>query len=160
MPFLKVHVQFVRSTKSNISYLAIKEVRKIIWNHIRTNADKNKIRVNFINGYFDYYHCLLQLEPGQTIEKVIKILKGEKTFRIDKKGMLAESSFQNELPPFPEMPASNKFEWNDDYFAIAISEPPLDRISNYTHKQLDDNDEKLFNKEYVIQYGFQKFVDK
>jgi putative transposase len=162
MPFLKIYVHFVWSTKNKISFLAIKEVRKIIWNHIRANAKKNGIRVDFINGYSDYYHCLIDLEADQAIEKVIEKLKGEKTFWISKKGVSPES-FPAELPPFLDTATTNKFEWKDDYFAIAVSESTMERMSNYSQNQLDDNNEKLFNKEYKeysIQYGFQKFVAK
>jgi putative transposase len=162
MPFLKVYVHFVWSTKNKISYLAIKEVRKIIWNHIRANANKNGIRVDFINGYSDYYHCLIALEDDQTIEKVMETLKGEKTFWINKKGSSTES-FPPELPPILDAGINTKFEWKDDYFAIAISESALDRISSYVQNQLTDNNKKLFDKEYneyVIKYGFQKFSDE
>ncbi len=162
MPFLKIYVHFAWSTKNKISFLAIKEVRKIIWNHIRANAQKNGIRIDFINGYSDYYHCLIDLETDQTIQKVIETLKGEKTFWISKKGVSTES-FPAELPPLPDTAKSKKFEWNDDYFAIAVSESFFDRVSNYAQNQLDDNNEKLFNKEYKeysIQYGFQKIVIK
>ena len=160
MPFLKIYVHFVWNTKNKISYLAIKEVRKIIWNHIRDNANKNGIRVDFINGYSNYYHCLIDLDVDQTIQKVIETLKGEKTFWINKKGVSPES-FPDELPPFTDTEKSKKFEWNDDYFAIAVSESFFDRVSNYAQNQSDDNNEKLFHKEYKeysIQYGFQKFV--
>ncbi len=162
MPFIKVYIRFVWDTKNKISFLAIKEVRKIIWNHIRTNANKNGIRLDFINGYFDYYHCLMQLEAGQTIEKVIKILNGKKTFWINKKGISTES-FTAELPPILDAGTNNKLEWKEDYFLISVSESVLERVSNYTRNQLDDNREKLFDKkyrEYIIQYGFQKATDK
>lgn len=162
MPFLKVYVHFVWSTNNKISCLAIKEVRKIIWNHIRANANKNGIRVDFINGYCDYCHCLIKLEPEQTIEKVMETLKGDKTFRITKKEVSTES-FPDELPSLLDTTKSNKFEWEDDYFAIAIRESVFDRITNYSQNQLDGNSEKLFNKEYKdysIRYGFQKFVAK
>jgi putative transposase len=162
MPFLKVYVHFAWSTKNKISSLAIKEVRKIIWNHIKTSANKNGIRVDFIDGYTNYYHCLIDLEADQTIQDVITTLKGEKTFSICKKGVSTVSS-PAELPPFPNTAKNKKFEWNDDYFVIAVSESFFDRVSNYAQNQLEDNNEKLFNKEYEeysIQYGFQKFVAK
>ncbi|MBA4316832.1 MAG: hypothetical protein C0412_00375, partial [Flavobacterium sp.] len=76
---------------------------------------------------------------------------------------VSSESFPAELPPFLDTATTNKFEWKDDYFAIAVSESTMERMSNYSQNQLDDNNEKLFNKEYKeysIQYGFQKFVAK
>lgn len=162
MPFLKVYVHFAWNTKNKISSLAIKEVRKIIWNDIKTSANKNGIRIDFINGYANYYHCLIDLEADQNIQDVIVTIKGEKTFRTSKKEVSTEF-IPAELPPFPNTAKSKKFEWNDDYFVIAVSESFFDRVSNYAQNQLEDNNEKLFNKEYEeysIQYGFQKFVAK
>lgn len=162
MPYLKVYVHFTWSTKSKISFLAIKEVRKIIWSDIRTNAKKNSIDVDFIDGYTNYHHCLINLAADQTIQDVIATLKGEKTFSICKKEVSTVSS-PAELPPFPNSAESKKFEWDDDYFVIAVRESVFNRIGNYSKNQLDDNNEKLFNKEhkeYSIQYGFQKFADE
>lgn len=162
MPFIKVYVHFVWAAKNKISYLAIKEVRKIIWNHIRANACKDGIRLDFINGYSDHYHCLIALEADQTIEKVMETLKGEKTFWINKKGIPTES-FPAELPPILDAGTNNKLEWKENYFVISVNESVLERIGNYTQNQLNDNSKKLFEKEYreyFIQYGFQKFVTK
>jgi len=162
MPFIKVYIHFVWNTKNKISFLAIKEVRKIIWNHIRANANKDGIRLDFINGYSDHYHCLIALEDGQTIEKVIETLKGEKTFWINKKGVSTES-FPSELPPILDAETNNKFQWKEDYFVIAVSESLFKRVSSYVQNQMTDNSKKLFDKdykEYVIKYGFQKVYDE
>ena len=162
MPYLKVYVHFAWSTISKISFLAKKEIRKIIWSHIRTNAKKNGIRVDFINGYLNDYHCLVELNERQTIEKVIEIIQGEKTFWINEKGISPER-FPLELAPLQDAEPINQYEWKDDYFAITVNESELNRIDNYSKNQLDDHNEKLFNKEhkeYSIQYGFQKFADE
>lgn len=160
MPFIKIYVEFVWSTKNKISFLAIKEIRKTIWNHIRENAHKKGIRVDFINGYSDYYHCLIALEEGQTIEEVIETLKGEKTFRINKRGISTEL-VSDELPPI-QYPKNNNHKWEDDYFVIAVSESVFERMSHFIENQLDDDSKKIFDNynEYLIQYGFQKFVNK
>ncbi len=162
MPFLKIHTQFVWNSKNEISFLALKEVRKIIWNHIKTNSQKNGVRLNFINGYSDFYHCVVALEAGQTIEHVMETLNEDYPFWIDKKGISTEI-FPSGLPPFFDGETNNKFDWEDNYFALAVSESVFERVSNYTLNLLADNNKKLFDKEYneyVIQYGFQKFSDE
>jgi len=158
MPFLKMHTQFVWSTKNKIPFLAIKEVRKIIWNHIRENANKDGIRLDFINGYTDHYHCIIALEADQTIENVLGRLNDGKTFWIDKKGISTESFSPGFSPILAEI--NNKFDWQDDYFVIAVSESVFKRVSSYVQNQLADNSKKLFDNEYddyVIKYGFQEF---
>ena len=51
MAFIKVYIHFVWNTKKKLSFLAIKEIRKTVWNHIRENGHKKGIRIDFINGY-------------------------------------------------------------------------------------------------------------
>lgn len=38
MPFIKVYIHFVWSTKNRVPYLDSKELRLKVWNHIRENA--------------------------------------------------------------------------------------------------------------------------
>jgi REP element-mobilizing transposase RayT len=162
MPFIKVYIHFVWNTKNRISFLAIKEIRKIIWNHIRENAHKKGIQVDFINGYSDHNHCLIALDADQTIEKVMETLKGETTFWINKKGVSMES-FPAELPPILDTGTNNRFEWQDNYFTIAVSESTLDRVKNYSRNQKQQDSKQTFEKKYdefIIKYGFHKFADK
>ena len=59
MPFLKVYIHCVWSTKNRIPYLHSKEIRLTVWNHIRENAREKGIFIDFINGYSDHCHCLV-----------------------------------------------------------------------------------------------------
>jgi putative transposase len=71
MPFLKVYIHFVWSTKNRVPYLESKELRQKVWNHIRENAKEKGIFIDFINGYNDHCHCLISLGVDQTIQKVM-----------------------------------------------------------------------------------------
>ena len=162
MPFIKVYIHFVWNTKKKLSFLAIKEIRKTVWNHIRENGHKKGIRIDFINGYSDHNHCLIALKENQTIEDVMKIIQGEKNFLINTKGVAIESNTE-ELPPFLNAETTKKSIWEDDYFTIAINDAMFDRISNYNQIQEQRDNKKMSNykyKEYLIQYGFRKFADK
>jgi len=159
--FVKVYVRFVWITNKRVSFLAIKEIRKTIWNHIRENGHKKGIRLDFINGYFDHYQCTTQLETSQTIEKMIETLNGEKTFWVNNKGFSIES-FPDELPPILGIGTSNSFEWKDHCFTIEVSKQEFDGGNDFTQNQLDSNFKKLINhkyNEYVIQYGFKKIIN-
>ena len=162
MPFIKVYIHFVWNTKKKLSFLAIKEIRKTVWNHIRENGHKKGIRIDFINGYSDHNHCLIAQKENQTIEDVMKIIQGEKNFLINTKGVAIESNTE-ELPPFLNAETTKKSIWEDDYFTIAINDAMFDRISNYNQIQEQRDNKKMSNykyKEYSIQYGFRKFADK
>ena len=48
MPFVKVYIHFVWSTKNKYPYLATKELRLKMWNHIWDNAREKGIFVDFV----------------------------------------------------------------------------------------------------------------
>ena len=148
MPFIKVYIHFVWSTKNRESFLATKEMREKVWQHIRENAVTKGIYIDFINGHKDHCHCLVSLGVDQTIEKTIQLMKGECSFWINK---------QNEFLPAL---AGRKFEWQDEYFAVSVSESQINIVRNYIKNQEDHHKHKTFQEEYdefIKKYGFQKF---
>nr|WP_229335312.1 transposase [Flavobacterium sp. ALJ2] len=84
MPFIKVYIHLIWSTKNGIAYLDSVELRRKVWQHIRDNAKEKGIYIDFINGYSDHCHCLISLGVYQNIQKVIQLLKGESSFWINK----------------------------------------------------------------------------
>lgn len=160
MLFIKIYIHFVWKTKNKLSFLATKEIRKTIWNHVRESANNKGIRVDYINGYSDHYRCLIALEKEQSIERMIEILKGERTFWINKKGVSTES-FQIEMPPILDEVPKNKLEWQDNYFTIVIGKSELSKVNNYIQEH--NQDKKKSSQEYngfLIEYGFKKFNEK
>ena len=145
MPFIKVYIHFVWSTKNRVPFLSTKEMRQKVWNHIRENAKEKNIFIDFINGYDDHCHCLISLGVDQTIEKVMQLIKGESSFWINKQNLTPE-----------------KFEWQDEYFAVSVSESMIDKVRNYIKNQEEHHKHKTFQEEYdefISKYGFQKFND-
>ncbi|HKO78384.1 MAG TPA: transposase [Flavobacterium sp.] len=56
-----------------------------------------------------------------------------------------------------------KFQWQEEYFAVSVSESILDKVRNYIKNQEQHHSKKNFNEEYeefITKYGFQKFYDK
>ncbi|PXY41357.1 IS200/IS605 family transposase [Flavobacterium cheongpyeongense] len=146
MPFIKVYIHFVWSTKNRQPFLATKELRLKMWNHIRENANEKGIFVDFINGYSDHCHCLVSLGVDQTIQKTIQLIKGESSFWFNNQKLILE-----------------KFQWQDEYFAVSVSESMIDKVRNYIKNQEEHHSKKTFQEEYdefFKKYGFQKFDDK
>jgi hypothetical protein len=50
MPFVKIYVHFVWSTKNRIPYLATLAMRQAMWKHIKENSEKKGVFVDFVNG--------------------------------------------------------------------------------------------------------------
>ena len=146
MPFIKVYIHFVWSTKNRVPYLETKELRQKVWKHIRENAKEKGIFIDFVNGYNDHCHCLVSLGSNQTIEKVIQLIKGESSFWINKNGLTKE-----------------KFEWQDEYFAVSVSESMIEIVRNYIRNQEEHHSKKTFQQEYdefIEKYGFELYKDK
>ena len=146
MPFVKVYIHFVWSTKNREPYLNSFELRKKMWQHIRENAKEKGIFIDFVNGYTDHCHCLISLGVDQTIQKVMQLIKGESSFWINKQGL-----------------TKYKFEWQDEYFAVSVSESIIDRVREYIKNQEEHHKNKSFQQEYdefISKYGFEKFKDE
>ena len=145
MPFVKVYIHFVWSTKNRVPYLSSPDIRQQMWKHIKQNADDKGIFIDFVNGYSDHCHCLVSLGVDQTIQKVVQLIKGESSFWINKSGLI-----------------TSKFEWQDEYFAVSVSESMIDRVRGYIKKQEEHHQKKTFQQEYdelFLKYGFEKFKD-
>ena len=68
MPFVKVYLHCVWSTKNRIPYLDSIELRQKVWNHIRENAIQKGIYIDFINGYPDHCYFLNALIVEKKIQ--------------------------------------------------------------------------------------------
>ena len=71
------------------------------------------------------------------------MIKGESSFWINK----------NEL-------TTEKFEWQDEYFAVSVSESMIHRVREYIKNQEQHHSKKTFQDKYdefISKYGFEKF---
>jgi REP element-mobilizing transposase RayT len=145
MPFVKVWIHLVWSTKNREPYLT-DEIRQKVFEHIRENARAKNIHLDFINGHTDHVHCLISLGTDQTIEKIMQLIKGESSFWINK----------NRL-------CRTKFEWQDEYFAVSVSESTLESVRKYIANQEEHHRKRSFDDEFedfLSRAGFQKLKDK
>jgi putative transposase len=151
MPFVKTHIHFVWSTKNREPLLFSTEFRKQVWQHIREHARSKEIFIEHINGFKDHCHCLISLGTDQTLQKTVQLIKGESSFWI------------NQHPEFQQSLRGRKFAWQNDYFAVSVSESMLDRLSSYIKHQEDHHRHKTFQEEYeefIQRYNFQKLKRK
>ena len=114
MSWVRIWVHLVFSTKDRIPFLNSKEIREKIFEHIEQNAKAKDIWLKEINGYSDHTHCLLSLNKDQSISKVAQLIKGESSNWINKNKIV-----------------NTKFLWQDDYWAVSVSESHLESVRNY-----------------------------
>ncbi len=145
MPFVKVYIHFVWCTKNRIPYLESLDLRNKMWNHIKENAIKKEIFIDFVNGYNDHCHCLISLGTEQTISKIMQLIKGESAFWFNQQNFI-----------------SKKLQWQDEYYAMSVSQSAIEKVRNYIKNQEEHHKKKTFQDEHaeiIEKYGFQKFKD-
>ena len=79
------------------------------------------------------------------MRKIVQLIKGESSYWINKEQLLNE-----------------KFEWQDEYFAISVSESLVDRVREYIKNQENHHVRKTWDEEYkdlIDKYGFERFKD-
>lgn len=143
MGYVKIWVHLVWTTKNRAPVL-VKEIRKPLFEHIRENARSKNIYVDHINGYLEHVHCLISLRSGQTIDKILMLLKGEASNWANKQKLI--------------MP---KLEWQEEYFAVSVSENGINRVREYIRNQEEHHRKTGFQEEYdefMTRYGFEKFI--
>ncbi len=145
MPYVKIWVHAVWATKSRKKYLT-KEIQNVIFRHIHQNGLEKGIFIDVVNGSYEHIHCLFRLKSNQTIEKVMQLLKGESSFWINKQKL-----------------TDSHFGWQDEYFAVSISESQVNKIRNYIKGQEKHHMMKTYMQEYdefINKYGFIVIKDK
>lgn len=136
MGYIKIWVHLVWTTK-NREPILVKEIRQNIFKHIRENAEKKCIYIDFINGYLEHVHCLISLGSGQSIDKILMLMKGESSYWINKSNIIR-----------------GRFEWQDEYFAVSVSESALNQVRDYIKNQENHHKKRSFHEEY------QEFISK
>lgn len=139
MSYIRMWVHLVFATKNRKPFLS-REIRYKIQEHIIQNCKEKSIYLQAINGYTDHIHCLISLGREQSIAKVAQLIKGESSFWINK----------HQLTETP-------FMWQDDYFAVSVSESVLPKVIAYIENQEEHHAVKSFDdevKEFERKYGF------
>ena len=131
MSFIKIYIHFVWSTKNREPYLNSPELRRKVWDHIKSNAKDKHIFVDTINGYHDHCHCLISLGKEQAVSTIMQLMKGESSYWINKNNL-----------------CSQKFEWQDEYFASSVSESEVNRVREYINTQEMHHKNKSWKEEY------------
>lgn len=140
MSFVKIWIHLVFATKNREPLLS-KEFRYKLYKHIIENCKEKGIFLQSINGYTDHIHCLVSLGKDQNISKICQLIKGESSFWINKNNL-----------------TEGKFGWQDDYFAVSVSESQVETVTNYIQNQEAHHSKRSFNEEaeeFMNKYGWQ-----
>ena len=140
MSWVRIWIHLVFSTKGRIPFFNSEELREEIFKHIKENAERKNIWIDSINGYQEHIHCLVSLNKDQTVSQLAQLIKGESSYWINK----------NEI-------VKSKFFWQDDYWAVSVSESHLQLTREYIWNQPDHHKIKPFAEEvdeFMRKYGW------
>jgi putative transposase len=130
MSYVKNWLHCVWGTKDRVPFLN-PEIRNKVISHIKENAREKGIYIDSINGHREHLHCLISLNPDQSLSKVIMLIKGESSFWINK-----------------HKHTGYKFEWAEDYYGASVSGSHLNKVREYIRTQEEHHRKKSWEEEY------------
>ncbi|OFX41771.1 MAG: transposase [Bacteroidetes bacterium GWA2_32_17] len=130
MPYTKVMIHFIWSTKNRIPIIT-SELKLLLLLHIKENSKTKEIFIDTLNCVDDHIHLLISLGTEQTISKIAMLIKGESSFWVNKQKLIKQ-----------------KFEWQDEYIALSVSESAIDKVRQYILNQEEHHKKKTFTQEY------------
>ena len=141
MSWVRVYVHAVFSTKNRYPYLRDISVRNKLIVHIKENAKVKNIWLDSIDGHSEHMHCLISLNKDISIKDTMQLIKGESSHWINASKLLKE-----------------KFNWQDDYWMVGVSEGHLNHVRNYIENQEVHHANKTFKQEideFMKKYGWE-----
>ena len=130
MSWVRVWVHLVFSTQNRVPFLNSAGLRKRVYDHVKENAIKKNIFLEAANGYQEHMHCLISLNKIHSISQTAQLIKGESSFWINKNKLINE-----------------KFAWQDDYWAVGVSESHVGAVKSYIFQQEEHHKNKQFLEE-------------
>ena len=139
MPYTKIWIHIIWTTKNREKIIS-KKMKVSLLDHIRKNARSKDIFIDILNCTQDHIHLLISLGREQTISKTVMLLKGESSHWVNKSKLIP-----------------GKFEWQDEYIAVSVSESAVNKVRDYISNQEEHHRNKTFEEEYrqfLKKYGF------
>lgn len=129
MSYVRIWVHVVFSTRDRHPYFT-SEIRASLFEHIKSNCRDKGIFLDSIGGWSDHLHLLISLGREQNIASLMMLIKGESAHWINNQGIVR-----------------GKFRWQDDYFAISVSESLVPKVREYIENQEVHHQTVPFEKE-------------
>lgn len=126
----------------NSRRILLKSYRFRLFGHIKEYASENDILLDIINGVEDHVHCLIRLKTTQSVAEIIRAIKGESSFWVNKNVILEEN-----------------FEWQDGFGVISVSPKEINGIRKYIYNQ-EKHHKHSSLKEELKELKFTKKINK
>ncbi len=115
---------------SSHSHHLTSDLRAKLIDHIKINCRNKEIFLDSIGGWSEHLHLLMSLGREQNIAKVMMLIKGESAHWLNKQNLIR-----------------GKFYWQDDYYAISVSESQVTKVRAYIEGQEEHHRAVPFTRE-------------
>jgi REP element-mobilizing transposase RayT len=131
MSFTKILIHAVWATKDRKPLMSLGN-KLALCKHIREYTPTKSIHLINVNGWHEHLHTLISLSADQNMATVMNLIKGESSFWANK-----------------NLKWEKKFGWQDEYFAVSVSQSHFDVVNNYISGQENHHSKKTFQEEYA-----------
>jgi putative transposase len=131
MSHTRIWVHTVWSTKNREPMLT-RQIQSEAFPHIIAKSRDMHVAIDTINGVEDHVHALVKLNPEQSIAWVMQLIKGEASHWINQ-----------------YCQTSCRFQWQEEYYAVSVSESAVNRVRRYIRRQEEHHREESSREEYA-----------
>lgn len=128
--YTQVHIQFVFAVQNRIGLIQASWEEEL-FKYITGIVKNGKHKMIAINGMPDHLHMFVGLHPTQSMSDLMRVVKGESSEWINKKGFV-----------------KGKFQWQEGYGAFSYGHSQIGRVYNYIMNQKTHHAKKSFIEEY------------
>jgi putative transposase len=150
--YTQLHIHFVFAVKYRQATIA-SSWRQELHRYITGIVQNNQHKLLAINSVADHLHLFISLHPAQSISELMRLVKGDSSEFVNKKGFTLR-----------------KFLWQEGYGAFSNSHSQIDGVVKYIANQEEHHRKKSFREEYLKmltdyevdyqeQYIFQALLD-
>ncbi len=125
------YVHLIRGAKKHIPLLDSETSRIKVNNFIRDYAGEKSIPIKALYINPEHVHLLIVLPTNQTIENIVKLIKGSSSHWIN----------HNDI-------VRSKFSWAVGYAAFTVSKSNLGKVKRYIKNQKEHHRKITFSDEY------------
>lgn len=129
MSYTRIWIHAVFATKFREPLLT-DALRPDLCGHMLENARKKQHFLDWVNGFYEHLHCLFELSKTRSVGETIQLLKGESSFWVNH-----------------DANSGQHFAWQDDYFAVSVSESQVETVRRYIHGQVEHHRTRTFEEE-------------
>jgi REP element-mobilizing transposase RayT len=129
--FTQIHIQTVFAVQ-NRKCLIHDSWKTELYKYITGIIQNHRHKLLQINGMPDHLHVLFGMRPNQSLSDLMRIVKGESSEWINKKGFL-----------------HSKFSWQQGYGVFSYSKSQIPNVIRYIKNQEEQHKKRTFIDEYL-----------